>query len=131
MKPRTHFEKIYSQNICIKKSKFDIFQFFLNLTFFQKWSAQKHSATKMSLNIASVYLQENWTKSTQGIHFKKPKFHIFWHFSTFLNIIFYYINYNYESIKQLKCPKNVSICLNLINIKLVIENCCGKNRQQK
>ena len=47
--------------------------------------------------------------------------HFFWHFSTFLKIIFYCINYNYEPIKQIKCQKNVKNCLNLINIELVLE----------
>ena len=74
----------------------------------------------MSPNIASVYLQENSTKSI--IHFKKNQiFTFFWHFSTFLKIIFYCINYNYEPIKQIKCQKNVKNCLNLINIELVLE----------
>ena len=75
----------------------------------------------MSPNIASVYLQENSTKSI--IHFKeKFKYsHFFGHFSTFLKIIFYCINYNYEPIKQIKCQKNVKNCLNLINIELVLE----------
>ena len=51
-------------------NRFSIF-FSKFLIFFKFVSVLKHGATKMSLNIASVYIQENWTKSTQGIHFKK------------------------------------------------------------
>ena len=48
-----------------------------------------------------------------------------WHFQFFWNII-YCKNYNYESIKQLKCQKNVWKCLKLINIGLVIEKTVAK-----
>ena len=61
------------------------------------------------------------SQPNQSSILKKIKYSHFWHFSTFLKIIFYCINYNYEPIKQKKCQKNVKNCLNLINIELVLE----------